>query len=101
MLTVGLAKEIFYISHVLKKEINVQIQLSDSSKYLWVNMKPDGDMTIFYGHRHIWKEQVEGDSSFFGIESCDSISRIIACIDNDTSGTDESWKNYSFGIEKA
>lgn len=47
---------------------------------------------VAYDEDHIWEETIEGDTSFFGIESCDSISRAMACLESG----DPNWKNYTY-----
>lgn len=94
MITVGLVKELFFIAHVFNRSLSSTLHLEDpASQLLMIKITPAGDMDVFYGSNHIWYEKVEGDTSFFGIESCDTISRIIACIDNGTSWDQYIWKD--------
>ncbi len=95
MITVGLVKEIFYIARVLNKTFYYEV--TENTHHNWilrpmetltVKVTPAGELEVWYRNHHIWGETVEGATSFFGVESCDSISRIIACINND----DYSWK---------
>jgi hypothetical protein len=83
MVTVGLVKELFFISRVLNDTFYLKLfkgELQDNE--LCLKMEPNAALTVYYQGYEIWREIVEGDTSFFGVESCDSISRIIACIDN-------------------
>lgn len=94
MITVGLVKELYFISKVLKETYCLSVFPQDSNGSLLNNLKlvlnitPEGELTVWYKGIIIWKEKVDGDDSFFGVESCDTISRIIACINN----KDFSWK---------
>lgn len=94
MITVGLVKELYYIAAILRQEYCIQINpVWDGlkvSKFLEVKITPDGWLNVWYQTEHIWREQVEGETSFFGIESCDAISRIVACIDNNN----PNWVEY-------
>jgi hypothetical protein len=94
MITVGLAKELYFISKVTNQEYTVQLYPSPRensilSQILTLKIKPTGQMDIYYRDKHIWRETVEGETSFFGIESCDSISKIIQAI----YAGDSSWKD--------
>lgn len=95
MITVGLVKELYFISKILNREYKIQINpIWDGfsvAKLLEININPGGLLKVYYQTHHIWAEQVEGEGSFFGVESCDSISRIINCIDNNSP-----WEKYSF-----
>lgn len=89
MITLGLIKELFFISLYIKKIVSVTFNI----KYnLDVKVTPDGFLTIYYNGNYIWRELIEGPTSMFGVESCDAISRIIACIDSN----DSSWPKYRF-----
>jgi hypothetical protein len=89
MITVGLVKEIFFIAKVLGKPIQVTISRKRAEMApLEIQVTPDANMVVFYRATQIWSEKVDGAESFFGVESCDTISRIIACIDNN----DISWR---------
>lgn len=96
MITIGLVKELFFIAAFTKREVNVEFELANDGfghAPLKVIVKPNGEMDTWYCGNHIWNETVEGEDSFFGVESCDSISRIVSCIDNG----DPFWKeNYYF-----
>ena len=83
MVTVGLVKELFFISRVLNDSFYLKLFKGEKQEHeLCLKMDPDANLDIWYDGHHIWREQVEGDTSFFGIESCDTISRIIVCINN-------------------
>jgi hypothetical protein len=94
MITIGLAKELYFIAKVTTRPHTFQIypsplQYSPTSEIITIKMTPSGVMDVFYRDKHIWKETVEGDTSFFGIESCDSINKIINCMNLN----DDSWKD--------
>lgn len=89
MITVGLIKELLFISTFCNTEVDLETKFPVSD--LNINIK-SGILTLYYKENLIWKELIEGDSSFFGIESCDAISRIISCIDNGN----PSWKEYVY-----
>ena len=91
MITVGLIKEAFFIAHVLKQEVILHLRLGKESHPICITLSPDGLLKVFYKELHIWTENVESDTSFFGIESCDTISRILACIDNNTE-----WQSFAY-----
>lgn len=87
MITVGLVRELQFISRVLK----TPVELTFSKPLENLSIKIENDILfIWYRGYYIWQEVLEGSISFFGIESADTISRIIACIDND----DDNWKRY-------
>lgn len=91
MITCGLVKEFFFISSFFKKEISLTFHL----KYeLDIKIFPNSIMELKYNNTLIWRELIEGDNTMIGIESMDSISRIISCIDNNTN-----WSQYLY-IEK-
>lgn len=75
MITVGLIKELNFISMALKMTVDITFNL----KYkLNIHIK-DNVMNLHYNEKHIWRENV-ADDSMFGIESCDAISRILSSI---------------------
>lgn len=80
MITVGLVKELFYIASALKTDVQASLSTNFNTP---LNIKIHKNvLQVWYQDWHIWTETVEGDTSFFGVESCDSISRIIACMNN-------------------
>ena len=85
-LTVGIIRELFYISLVLKREVYVTFHLNNP---LDINIQ-NGFLNLKYKDIKIWRENLSGADSNFGIESCDQISRIINCID----ANDENYKKY-------
>lgn len=97
MLTIGLARELGFLSKILNRKLVAKIHLEGLKKdeTLDISFSPDGMMDVFYKGNYIWHECVEGDTSFFGVESCDTISRIIACIDNGTDWQQHRWTESS------
>lgn len=93
MITVGLVKELHFLAHVFHDTYTVDLKREQSPHVLKIKINAAGDLDVFYGENHIWYEKVEGDSSFFGIESCDTISRIMACIDNGTTWDHLKWQD--------
>lgn len=91
MLTVGLVKEFLFISKALGETLHLKLFKDSPEVALDMRINPVGDLDIFYAGYHIWSEKVEGDTSFFGVESCDTIARIIACIDNGTTWEHLKW----------
>ena len=80
MITIGLIRELHFISSVLKADISIVLN-SDLADPISIEIK-NNIFKVSYHNVQIWKEQIEGDTSFFGVESCDAISRIIAAINN-------------------
>ncbi len=80
MITVGIVKELEFMSRVLRQDV---------STLVWVGRRKIGIETsenrvvISYGGEIIWDENVYGEGNWFGIESCDTIYRIIKCIDDE------------------
>ena len=78
MITVGLVKELHFISSALATEVQVTIM---TGLHTPITVKIDKNaMSVWYQDWHIWQEDVTGDESYFGLESCDSIARIIAAM---------------------
>ena len=80
-LTVGLVKEIRYIARSLGYICKFTIApLQQGETPIIAHVSWDR-LDVWYQNKKIWSEDIS-DSSFFGVESVDTISRIIACIDN-------------------
>ena len=84
MITIGLAKELFFIAKVTNQPVSAML-----NGRLKITIQPSSVMYVEYDGVHIWNERVEGSDSFFGIESCDNIFKIISAIDS----KDESWRD--------
>jgi hypothetical protein len=81
MITVGLVQELRFISDAFKTPISSIISCGVAVRPIIVKIQ-EGAVQVNYGNDYIWKEDVASASSMFGIESCDSIARIIYSIDN-------------------
>lgn len=95
MITVGLVKELYYVAHFLRTTVEATLCIATEngpSYPILVYVSADGNLNIWYQEQHIWSEGVEGPTSFFGVESCDTISRIIACINNGSDWSQYRWK---------
>jgi hypothetical protein len=105
VITVGLIKELYYLSFISTQTLHFEMSSVEFNGWvlkpnqtLKIVIKPDGILDIFYKENHIWHESVDGELSFFGVESCDTISRIMSCIDNN----DSSWKEkYYYNEQQA
>jgi hypothetical protein len=81
MITVGLIKELYFVSEVLKTQVESSIRSTLNPVPILIKIHNNVLEVEYFGFP-IWKESIDGDTAFFGVESCDSISRIIACINN-------------------
>jgi len=91
MITVGLVKELLFIAQVFRRSFNIDLKIQGAPKPLQIFVSPDAQLKVWYNNEQIWEETIEGDTSFFGVESCDTISRIVFCIDNGSP-----WKQYAW-----
>ena len=92
-ITVGIIKELYFISKVLNLPVEVTFK-SPVKHPLYVRVY-NNILDVEYNSIPIWKETIEGDVSFFYIESCDSIARIIVCIDNGSPWQQYRWNENS------
>jgi len=91
MINAGIVQELDFMSEHYKSEVTVSI--SCKGKETKLDFK-EGRVTITYQGAEIWRETVYGEATWFGIESCDRIHKIVTCIDNN----DDSWKQkYAWG----
>jgi hypothetical protein len=81
MITVGLVQELKFISDAFKTPISSIISCGVTTRPIIVKIQ-NGILEVNYGNDYIWKEDVSSAASMFGIESCDSIARIVYSIDN-------------------
>lgn len=93
IITLGFVREAFYMAKVSNQLLKIEIK-PDCWNNLTLSLSPEGMAYFHYNNFAIWKEDVSGD--FFGIESLDAISRIIACIDN----KDSAWNSKYPSPEK-
>lgn len=91
MITVGLIQELNYISKALNVPVNsaISIPYARNSLFIFVN---NNFFELTYDNKKIWREEIISPISMFGIESCDSISKIIYKIDNNI----EEWKEMCY-----
>lgn len=85
IITVGICKELGYIAKISGSYTTAILQ-SDPWVKLKIGVSNSLMMEIWYNDIKIWAESLD-DSNMFGIESIDSISRIISCLDN----KDQTW----------
>lgn len=96
MVTVGLVKELLFISTISKLPVEIELRVGSSTKAPPILILVFNNfLNIYYKKNHIWAETIDGPTAFFGIESADAISRIIACVDNGSP-----WEQYRY-VEKA
>ena len=95
MITVGLIKEVHFIACIFGRPVLLDFRLGADTQSLNIEVNED-NLFIRYAGQEIWKERLSGADSGFGIESCDNISRIIACLD----AGDDSWKTKYKYIEQ-
>lgn len=97
MITVGIVRESHFIAKSLNKTFHFSLTPDKTDLRIDYSIKPDGDLRIYIWQSgkgyFIWQENVVNDSSFFGPESVDSISRCIYCISHFDY---ENYKNYTY-----
>jgi len=91
MITVGLINELIFISDAFKSPISVSARV-DKIKHP-VLLTIDGDfLSIEYNGAAIWNEDIKSPSSLFGVESCDTVARILFHVD----AGNETWKEMCY-----
>lgn len=90
MITVGLVQELNYISQALNVPVKASISIPLAKDFLFIDVN-NNYLELKYNNNKIWREEIFSPSSMFGIESCDSISKIIYMIDNK-----ENWENIVY-----
>lgn len=80
-ITVGLVKELFFVSEMLKTPIDVLIQTNRTKLPLKISVR-DAILNIWYSENHIWNESLSEGITMFGIESVSTIFEIVMLIDN-------------------
>jgi hypothetical protein len=78
MITVGVVRELAYMSGYVGVEVCTSIDVSGKIIGLRVS---ENYVKISYQGQKIWEENIYGEGNWFGIESCDTIYRIMECID--------------------
>ena len=92
MITVGIIRELEFMAKTADSNVYVVMRVANKniSMKIW-----DNNVIINYEGQKIWEENIYGEANWFGIESCDSVARIISCIDKG-----ESWQE-SYGWKKS
>ena len=80
MITVGLVKELEFMSRALEQDISILVWIGKRKMGIETS---ENRVVVSYGGEVIWDENVYGEGNWFGIESCDTIYRIIKCIDDE------------------
>jgi hypothetical protein len=80
MITVGLIKELAFVSLALKAELEATIKtaLTDTIHVKITN----NTIRVHYKNHFIWEELIESAGIGFGVESCDALARIIYLLNN-------------------
>lgn len=91
MITVGLVNEIQFLSNIFETPIYLKIATEKTSGVLNFIVK-DGYLELIYKQNKIWKEKISGADSMFGIESCETILKIISLIEKN----DDLWKELCY-----
>lgn len=90
MITVGAVRELAYMSQHVGVVLRVSIDISGRRLELEIE---ENSVKIDYEGQKIWEENIYGEGNWFGIESCDTISRIVTCIDKGEPWREKySWK---------
>ena len=92
MITVGIIRELEFMARTVDSSMYVVMLVANKniSMKIW-----DNNVIVNYEGRKIWEENIYGEGNWFGVESCDSIARIISCIDKG-----EPWQE-SYGWKKS
>jgi hypothetical protein len=96
MITVGLVNELRFISKALRTPLSSTLKTELMKSALLIEVK-EQVLDVWYLGYHIWKEPLDDATTMFGIESCDSLARIVFLID---SGDDTEWRKLTY-IEKS
>lgn len=91
MITVGIVQELNYISQTLNIPVKTIISMPLAKEPLYIYIS-NNYFELQYNNQKIWKEEIFSPSSMFGIESCDSIAKIIYMIDNNI----EEWRDIVY-----
>jgi len=92
MITVGLINELRFISKALRTPISASIKSEKTNSEIHINIK-EQILNISYLGYLIWTESLDDTITMFGVESCDSIARIVLLVD---SGDTEQWRKLVF-----
>lgn len=97
MITVGLVNELRFISKALKTPIHSTLKSERMKHEIQIQIK-EQVLEIWYLGYYIWKESLDDATTMFGVESCDTLAKIINMIDHDVDY--EVWRSFVY-IEKA
>lgn len=96
MITVGLIKELLFISKALRVPIRSTLKTEKINSDIVIDIK-ERILTIHYLGYHIWTETLDEAISMFGPESCDTLARIIYLIDV---GDSKAWQTLKYDDRK-
>lgn len=88
MITVGLVNEMRFISKALRTPIELSFKTEKIESNIQLYIK-EQILNVYYRGYAIWTETLEEGVTMFGVESCDTLAKIILLID---SGDDEKWR---------
>ena len=89
MITLGLVNELKFVENHFGGGLKCEIEAGGRK----INLSFQEDIIeIFYKDVLIWKERLDQEGAWFGIESCDNVFKIINCIDSG----DDSWREKYF-----
>jgi hypothetical protein len=90
MITVGVVRELAYISQHAEKPLYVAMDMD--GKYVSLRVE-ENSIRVSYQAQLIWEENIYGEGNWFGVESCDEIKKIMDCVDNGEPWIEKhSWK---------
>ena len=86
MITVSLVYELQFVAKHFDSPLTASLQFRGCSPVTL--LVTSDELEVRYQQELIWKEKIVGPESNFGVESVDTIARIINAID-----TDQPWKD--------
>jgi hypothetical protein len=92
MITVGLIKELLFVSKSLRTSVTFKLS-SERIKSEILAVIKERNLEVWYLGYRIWNESLDEDISMFGVESCDTIARIVLLID---AGDDVQWRELVY-----
>lgn len=92
MITVGLIKELLFISKALRVPVRASLSPENLQCGILIDIK-EQILSVSYLGYHIWTESLDEATSMFGVESCDTLAKIVSLID---SGDDKVWRTLVF-----
>lgn len=88
MITVSLVHELNFISKHLDRKVVATLEVGEYSRPITISIEKD-KLSVEYMNNLIWSESISKASSNFGVESCDSILKIMKRVRQG-----ESWEMY-------